>query len=40
MFFVDSAILVSFKVGEKVFDDPGVDPIPGVDGPYGLSVNH
>ena len=31
-------MMVGFKLGEQVFDDPGVDPIVGVGSPYGRSV--
>ena len=31
-------MLVGFKLGEQIFDDPGVDPVAGGGGPYGQIV--
>ena len=30
-------MLVGFKTGKQVFDDPGVDPVAGGGSPYGRS---
>ena len=40
LFFSGSSILMGFKLGEQVFDDPGVDLIVGGGSPYGRSVSH
>ena len=31
-------MLVGFKLGEQVFDDPGLDPVSGGGSPYGRCV--
>ena len=38
LLFADSDILERFKIGEQVFDDPGVDPVVGVGSTYGRIV--
>ena len=35
LFFVDYVILVGFKIGKQVFDDPGVGLSVGGGTPYG-----
>ena len=39
LFLSDSSILMEFKLGKQVFDDPGVDLIVGGGSPYGRSVS-
>ena len=38
--FADSAMLAGFKLGEQIFDDPGVDPIVGGGRYYSQSVSY
>ena len=39
LFSADSYILVGdSNSGEQIFDDPGVDPVSGVGGPYNICV--
>ena len=40
LFFADSAMMVGFRLGEQFFDDPGVEPVYGVVGPYICSVKY
>ena len=40
MFFADSASLVGFKLGEQVFNDPGVDSVVGGGRTHGRSVSY
>ena len=39
IFFSNSAMLVGFKLGEQVFDDPGVDLMVGGGSPFNWSVS-
>ena len=38
LFISYSGILVGFKLGEQVFDDPAVDLVFGVGNPYGQMI--
>ena len=40
LLFAGSDVLVGFKFGEQFFDDPGVEPVYGVVGPYICSVKY
>ena len=39
LLFSVSTLLVGFKLGEKVFNYPGVEAVVGVGSPYGRSVS-